>query len=72
MMEKHWTSFLSEAGKPLLNMGFSQEQILLRINQKKKEIDQLEQEYMENERIIMQSVMNDWTPEEIEKAKNPR
>tara|TARA_R110002124_G_scaffold121667_2_gene280005 strand:+ start:775 stop:1017 length:243 start_codon:yes stop_codon:yes gene_type:complete len=66
---KHWARNLPEAGKLVQYKVERFEKLSLEIEDLKKEIASLEKERRNEESEILSFVSDDWTKEEIEKAR---
>ena len=66
---KHWTNFLPEAGRQAQSLGRQQEFKALQINEAIEHLQQLNLEYNDEEKNIVEIIGRDWSETEIEVAK---
>lgn len=67
--KKHWTRYLPEAGTIYRHYGQKIESDKLRIARMRKELEAAELELWQFEKETEEIALKDWTPEEIEEAK---
>ena len=66
---KHWTKYLPEAGKQIVNAGDKLERLHIELQAQIEWVDTLSRELARTERDALEMAKNQWTAEEIKEAK---
>lgn len=66
---KHFGEFLSFAGRVIKKQAFDISLLMIKKERLQKELEQLDERIVEEEKELMYDVQKEWAPEEIQEAQ---